>query len=195
MKNRAARIAIAIIFLAGFVFYTYRQEGIHYHSADVEYYGEAGGLKPEGYSSDGTIDDTAAPEDAEPTPEATPEPTADPNSPEAKAAALGLPAPPDIDVNSWEFMLVNGDNSIDQYEPEQLAYLNQTASETDIQTSYNANRCPVDERIAQPLLDMALGCKEAGLPVFLSSGYRSYSEQAQNFTRVCNNNGVSDGKE
>ena len=195
MKNRAARIAIAIIFLAGFVFYTYRQEGIHYHSADVEYYGEAGGLKPEGYSSDGTIDDTAAPEDAEPTPEATPEPTADPNSPEAKAAALGLPAPPDIDVNSWEFMLVNGDNSIDQYEPEQLAYLNQTASETDIQTSYNANRCPVDERIAQPLLDMALGCKEAGLPVFLSSGYRSYSEQAQNFTRVCNNNGVSDGKD
>ena len=195
MKNRAARIAIAIIFLAGFVFYTYRQEGIHYHSADVEYYGEAGGLKPEGYSSDGTIDDTAAPEDAEPTPEATPEPTADPNSPEAKAAALGLPAPPDIDVNSWEFMLVNGDNSIDQYEPEQLAYLNQTASETDIQTSYHANRCPVDERIAQPLLDMALGCKEAGLPVFLSSGYRSYSEQAQNFTRVCNNNGVSDGKD
>ena len=95
------------------------------------------GSKPEGYSSDGTIDDTAAPEDAEPTPEATPEPTADPNSPEAKAAALGLPAPPDIDVNSWEFMLVNGDNSIDQYEPEQLAYLNQTASETDIQTSYN----------------------------------------------------------
>ena len=92
-------------------------------------------------------------------------------------------------------MLVNGDNSIDQYEPEQLAYLNQTASETDIQTSYNANRCPVDERIAQPLLDMALGCKEAGLPVFLSSGYRSYSEQAQNFTRVCNNNGVSDGKD
>ena len=27
MKNRAARIVIAIIFLAGFAFYTYRQEG------------------------------------------------------------------------------------------------------------------------------------------------------------------------
>ena len=27
------------------------------------------------------------------------------------------------------------------------------------------------------------------------AGYRSYSEQAQNFTRVCNNNGVSDGKD
>lgn len=126
-------------------------------------------------------------------PESTPEP--DPNSPEAKAAALGLPAPPDIDTSSWEFMLVNGDNSIGQYEPEQLAYLNQTASETDIQYSYNANRCAVDARIAQPLLDMALGCKDAGLPVYLSSGYRSYSDQQANFTRVCNNNGVSDGKD
>ena len=196
MKNRAARIVIAIIFLAGFAFYTYRQEGIHYHSADVEYYGEAGGLKPEGYTSDGNISDIAdTPEEAEPTPEATPEPAVDPNSPEGRAAALGLPAPPDVDISSWEFMLVNGDNSIDQYEPAQLAYLNMTADETDIQTDYNPNRCPVDERIAQPLLDMALGCKEAGLPVYLSSGYRSYSEQAQNFTRVCNNNGVSDGKD
>lgn len=133
----------------------------------------------------------------QPVPEAPPEPTPepDPNSPEAKAAALGLPAPPDIDTSSWEFMLVNGDNSIGQYEPEQLAYLNQTASETDIQYSYNANRCAVDARIAQPLLDMALGCKDAGLPVYLSSGYRSYSDQQANFTRVCNNNGVSDGKD
>lgn len=138
------------------------------------------------------------PDEAEqPAPEATPEPTPepDPNSPQAKAAALGLPTPPDVDTSSWEFMLVNGDNSIGQYEPEQLAYLNQTASETDIQYSYNGNRCAVDARIAQPLLDMALGCKDAGLPVYLSSGYRSYSDQQANFTRVCNNNGVSDGKD
>lgn len=138
------------------------------------------------------------PDEAEqPAPEATPEPTPepDPNSPQAKAAALGLPTPPDVDTSSWEFMLVNGDNSIGQYEPEQLAYLNQTASETDIQYSYSGNRCAVDARIAQPLLDMALGCKDAGLPVYLSSGYRSYSDQQANFTRVCNNNGVSDGKD
>lgn len=131
----------------------------------------------------------------EPTPEVTPEPTPEPGSPEAKAAGLGLPAPPDIDITSWEYVLVNGDHSIGQYEPAQLAYLNQTASETDIQTAYNANRCPVDERIAQALLDMAKGCKDVGLPVFLSSGYRSYSEQAANFQRVCQNNGVSDGKD
>ena len=34
-----------------------------------------------------------------------------------------------------------------------------------------------------------------GNTVYLSSGYRSYSEQAANFTRVCNNNGVADGKD
>ena len=131
---------------------------------------------------------------AAPTAEPTPEPTVDPESPAGRAAALGLPAPPDIDVTSWEYVLVNGTHSIDQYEPEQLAYLNQTADSTDIQTGYNESRCPVDIRIAQPLLDMALACKEAGLPVYLSSGYRSYYTQGQNFIRVCQNNGVSDGK-
>ena len=136
----------------------------------------------------------AAEPTAEPTPEPTPEPTVDPDSPAGRAAALGLPAPPEIDVTSWEYTLVNGDHSIGQYVPEQLAYLNTGADETDIQLSYNANRRAVDARIAQPLLDMALGCKAAGNPVYLSSGYRSYSDQVANFRRICENNGISDGK-
>ena len=130
---------------------------------------------------------------------AAPAPTVDPNSPYGKAianaAAQGLPTPPDVDITSWEFTLVNGDHSIDRYEPEQLAYLNQTLAETDIQTAYNGNRCPVDARIAEPLIAFGLGCKEAGLTVFLSSGYRSYSDQAANFTRICQNNGITDGKD
>ena len=130
-----------------------------------------------------------------PEPTVTPEPTPDPNSPAGRAAAMGLPAPPEIDIDSWEYVLVNGDNSIGQYAPEQLAYLDLTADATDIQTAYNGNRIPVDSRIAQPLLDFALGCKAAGLPVFLSSGYRSYTEQVANFQRVCQNNGVTDGKD
>ena len=132
---------------------------------------------------------------ATPEPSATPEPTPDPDSPQGRAAALGLPKPPEIDVESWEYTLVNGDNSIGTYVPERLAYLDQTASQTDIQYDYNGNRCPVDARIAQSLLNFALGCKEAGLPVFLSSGYRSYNEQIANFQRVCQNNGVTDGKD
>ena len=70
-------------------------------------------------------------------PTATPEPTPDPDSPAGRAAALGLPAPPEIDINSWEYTLVNGDNSIGQYVPEQLAYLDLTADSTEIQTAYN----------------------------------------------------------
>ena len=128
-----------------------------------------------------------------------PAPTVDPASPYGKAlanaAAQGLPQPPEIDVTSWELTLVNGDHSIGQYAPEQLAYLNQTLAETDIQTAYNGNRCPVDGRIAEQLIAFGLACKEAGHPVFLSSGYRSYSDQAANFTRICQNNGISDGKD
>ena len=140
---------------------------------------------------------TAPAQEAQPTEE--PVPTVDPNSPYGKAlanaAAKGLPQPPDVDVTSWEFTLVNGDHSIGQYEPEQLAYLHQTLDETDIQTSYNGNRCPVDLRIAEALIAMGRGCKDAGLPIFLSSGYRSYGDQAANFTRVCQNNGITDGKD
>ena len=106
-----------------------------------------------------------------------------------------LPAPPEIDITSWEYTLVNGDHSIGQYAPESLAYLSQTLDETDIQLQYNPYRCPVDERVAEALISFGLGCREAGLPVFLSSGYRSFTEQAANFQRVCQNNGVSDGKD
>ena len=127
-----------------------------------------------------------------------PMPTVDPESPYGKALAnaeaKGLPTPPDVDIESWEYTLVNADHSIDQYEPEELAYLNQTLDEIDIQTSYNGNRCPVDARIAEALIDMCLGCKASGYPVFLSSGYRSYTDQAANFKRVCENNGITDGK-
>ena len=168
--NRTVRAIVAVLFLAVFGVYLYKQEQIHSHSIDVEVWG-------------------------------SPKPTAEPEATEAvimeKLTNTPEPAPeqPQFDMADWKLTLVNGDHPINTYEPEQLAYLNQTADETDIQYDYNANRCPVDARIAQALLDMALDCREAGYPVFLSSGYRSYTEQAANFTRVCNNNGVSDGKD
>ena len=116
---------------------------------------------------------------------------------EIKALEKGLPSPPEIDVNDWKFLLVNGDNPLDpiDYAPAELAYLNMTAGDTDIKTEYDGNRQVVDIRIAQALVDFAQGCKAAGLPVYLSSGYRSYAEQQANFTRVCANNGCTDGKD
>ena len=187
MKSRVGRIIIAILSLVLLGFYTYKQEQIHTHSVDLESWGEATGMHPEGFEEGVILYDDEEPEElppAEEEPALTPEPT-----PEATAEPLRF------DMSSWEMVLVNGDHSIGQYEPEELAYLNQTADETDIQTAYNPNRCPVDARIAEPLLAMATACKEAGLPVFLSSGYRSYSEQAQNFQRICENNGITDGKD
>ena len=129
--------------------------------------------------------------------EPVPEPTPLPDTPEGRAAALGLSAPPQVDITSWEYMLVNGDNSIDEYAPETLAYLNPTIDETDIRTTYSQYRqnSVVDIRIAQALLDMCVAAENDGQVVYIASGYRSYASQQENFIRVCNNNGVSDGKD
>ena len=96
-----------------------------------------------------------------------------------KARALGLPDPPEIDVSAWQYVLVNSDHLIEQDEgPEQIVYINMTADDTEKQTDYNGNRLPVDSLIADALLQMAIDCKAAGNPVYLSSGYRSYNEQS-----------------
>lgn len=215
--SRGFRIVFGIFVLAVFVVYSYLRASTSPHSSDFDddhavVYSDlqavlrAGGTVEDYYRNDPRFADYIAQQDAanaaaadaqtqEQSAEPEPEPSVDPDSPAGRAAAKGLSAPPDIDVSSWEYVLVNGDNSIGQYEPPELAYLNQTADETDIQLSYNPNRCAVDSRIAQALLDMALGCKEAGYPVYLSSGYRSYTDQDANFQRICANNGITDGKD
>ena len=201
MKNRVGRIIIGILALVLLGFYTYRQEQIHWHSSDVEAWGPATGLHPETYQADDLIVtaqetpaqlsfQTEAPQQPAAEPEPEPEaPSAEPELSPAQqlarenATAQGLPTPPDVDVNSWEMMLANPTHPIETYQPPQMGYLNMTLDETDIQTNYNPNRCAVDLRIADQLLAFALGCKEAGLPVYLSSGYRSYDEQSYLFQR------------
>lgn len=113
--------------------------------------------------------DVAAPEEV-----AVEEPVAE------EPAAPALPA---IDIDSWEYVLVNDANRLtaQDFPPNVI-----TVSDS---------QCPIDSRIAEPLMAMAQACKDAGNSVYLSSGYRSYSEQSANFTRVCNNNGVADGKD
>lgn len=180
MKNRLGRIIVAIVFLIGFAFYTYDQEQNSKHSVDVESWGEASGLRTDSFD-DGGIDieeNLALQEQAavEPAPEAAPEPTVEPTPDPASAL-------PELDITSWEYVLVNDGNRLDS----------SFAPPTVITVS--DSQCPIDSRIEEPLMNMAQACKDAGLNVYLSSGYRSYSEQAANFTRVCNNNGVADGKD
>ncbi len=175
MKNRLGRIIVAIVFLVGFAFYTYDQDKMSQHSVDVESWGEAGSMKNDPFDTGGVEmnEEAEAPVEAEPefTPEPTPEPT-----PEA-------PAIPAIDIDSWEYLLVNDANRLDgSFAPPNVILVSDS-------------QCPIDSRIEEPLMKMAEDCKAAGLNVYLSSGYRSYSEQAANFTRVCNNNGVADGKD
>ena len=187
MKNRVGRIIVGLVFLFFFGIYFYKQLGIRTFSDDLASWGEATGFHRDTVETSGSIGEQSAEQPAAP---AAPEqPAAPVETPEP------TPEPLSFDLSSWEYMLVNGDHSIDQYAPENLVYLDQAVEALDIQTSYNPNRVAVDARIAEPLLAMAKACKDAGLPVWLSSGYRSYSEQAANFQRICQNNGITDGKD
>ena len=187
MKNRVGRVIVGLVFLFFFGIYFYKQLGIRTFSDDLASWGEATGFHRDTVETSGAIGEPSAEPPA--APEVQEQPAAPVETPEP------TPEPLSFDLSSWEYMLVNGDHSIDQYEPSELVYLDQAVEALDIQTSYNPNRVAVDARIAQPLLDMAKACKDAGLPVWLSSGYRSYSEQAANFQRICQNNGSTDGKD
>lgn len=107
-------------------------------------------------------------------------PVIDPNSPAGRAAAMGLSEPPDVDVSDWEFLLANPSTSISTYVPPQLVTLESQQ---------------FDSRIIEPLKSFVQAARNEGLSVYLSSGYRSYNDQAANFQRVCINNGITDGKD
>ena len=112
--------------------------------------------------------------------ETEPVPANDPDSPSGRAAALGLPEPPDVDIAGWEFLLANPSTSISTYVPPQLETLEGQQ---------------FDSRIIEPLKAFIKAARDEGLSVYLSSGYRSYNDQAANFIRVCELNGVPDGKD
>ena len=191
--SRPVRIVLGILIFAALFWY----EGMWYQNSVMGSEVEAAVIRAAERAEKRRLEDEAedaAVIEAEPEVQTTPEPT--PRPEEVKASALGLPSPPEIDVTEFRYVLVNGDHPLDPitYEPENLVYLNMTGDDTEIRTAYDGNRQVVDEMIAQPLIDMLQACKSAGLPVYLSSGYRSYDSQRQNFERVCANNGISDGK-
>ena len=92
----------------------------------------------------------------------TPEPTATP-----------VPDPyadkPDIDINSWEYVLANPWNSIEDYYPDVVQI-------EDIE---------VDYRIYDAMEAFVSDCRAAGNTVYLSSGYRSYDLQSYLFEKKC----------
>ena len=105
---------------------------------------------------------STAPVETAPTATPDPAPTPDVDSPAARAAALGLPAPPEIDVESWEFILANEYNPIGEYAP---------------QNPVTVEGQQFDERIVDALQAMVADTRAQNLSVYLSSGYRSYADQ------------------
>ena len=94
--------------------------------------------------------------------------TVDPEGPEGRAAALGLPAPPDVDVSSWEFILANASHSIDTYAPPAIETLEGQQ---------------FDSRIIEPMKALVAAARAEGLSVYLSSGYRDYATQEYLYNR------------
>ena len=172
--SRGFRVVFGLVVLAIFGVFTYLHLSVTPFSRDVD----AMGATP--VSQTGTPTQTAEPdqpaslagEDQPSEPDVPPEPTLDPDSPAGRAAALGLPAPPDIDITSWEYVLVNTTHVIDE-----------TFAPPEIVTVEGQKQ---DARIAETLSAFAQGGRDAGVSVYLSSGYRSYSDQAANFQRKLN---------
>lgn len=163
MKGKLGfRLIFSIAFLAIFGVYCMKHFSSGWFSDDVASWGPAGGLKPEEIQSIDMSADIAAAQnqEQEQAPEPTPEPTEEPGS--------GLP---DVDLTSWELMLVNTENTLDaSYEPPEIVKLSDS-------------QCPVDSRIADALTAFVDAAQAEGLPVYLSSGYRAYSEQQYLYQR------------
>lgn len=102
------------------------------------------------------------------------EPAVDPNSPAGRAAAMGLPTPPDIDINSWEYVLVNSNHTLD----------GSFAPEIGVAVS-NSSESNQDERIVDALNKFTADAEAQGLEVYLSSGYRSFETQQVLFDMKC----------
>lgn len=176
--NRAFRIVFGVIVIALFCVYTY------IHFSEAPFSEDAGKLPSEPAAA--APAESAAPEsesepesEPEPAPSDTPAPTVDPNSPEGKAAALGLPKPPEIDITSWEFLMANPSHNISDYTPQLVNY-----STADMPANIQSNQgMQFDERIVEPMTRFITAAGEAGLNVFLSSGYRSFDEQTYLYNR------------
>ena len=185
--SRGFRVFFGIIVLILFSFYTYIRITTSPHSDDFD--SEHAFIYSEAVANLAKEAEEAALQASMPA--VTPAPTEAPvETPAPTEAPVETPEPveqksdlPNIDINSWEFMLVNAEHPLpSDYAPPEVVLVSDS-------------QCPLDSRIKDAILAMKADAEAQGLTVFLSSGYRSYSDQAANFVRVCNNNGVSDGKD
>ena len=169
---RVLRVILGIVLLAVFAAFCYFSFLAAPKTADFGAEPPAATAAPAPATPEPAPEETpAAPvEETEPPAEPTEAPISepDPDSPAARAAALGLPAPPEIDAESWEFILANETHSIGEYAPPEMETLEGQK---------------FDSRIVQAMKDMVADTRAQGLSVYLSSGYRSYADQQYLYNR------------
>ncbi len=105
-------------------------------------------------------EESAAEEAAVEVPEETPEPQL-PAEEEPVETEPPLPAPPDIDISSWEYRLANSFNSIGEYQPPYSALEGQG----------------IDERAEGPAREFLEAARAAGFHAWCSVIYRNYEYQ------------------
>ena len=115
--------------------------------------------------------ETAKPAENEPEPSEEPAPETPTPGPEVPASNTDVQDKkddlPDIDITSWEFMLVNTANNIGEYTPDVTELEGQN----------------LDSRIIEPMKDFVAAARAEGLSVYLSSGYRDYATQLYLYNR------------
>lgn len=104
-------------------------------------------------------------------------PLDDYDEPEDIYAALQFP---EIDTEQWEYMLANADNSIGRYEPEELTTLDKFG-------------VSIDSRIYDAVKALLKAAENAGYSIYISAGYRSYTDQTALFNEMAAGISEKDG--
>lgn len=162
--NRILRIVLGVIFVIIFAIYSFldlsqRPTTEDYDNGSMIKITEPAVEEPE----------ETAPVESETVTETESGTEAQPEQPvesEQPAEELGSGLP-DIDITSWEYVLVNASNNIGDYAPQ----------------TENLEGQELDHRIIQAMKDFVAAARAEGLNVYLSSGYRDYNTQSYLYNR------------
>lgn len=105
------------------------------------------------------------------------EPLDDYEMPEEDYAELDFP---EINAGSWQYMLVNADNSIGRYEPDEFMTLDK----------YGVS---IDYDIYDAVKALIKGAESVGFSIYISSAYVPYSDQTAAFNELAANISERDG--
>lgn len=162
--NRILRIVLGVIFVIIFAIYSFldlsqRPTTEDYDNGSMIEITEPAVEEPE---ETAPVESEAVTETESGT-EAQPEQPVESEQP-AEELGSGLP---DIDITSWEYVLVNASNNIGDYAPQ----------------TENLEGQELDHRIIQAMKDFVAAARAEGLNVYLSSGYRDYNTQSYLYNR------------